>query len=56
MYEQLVIATKSDVRLQDIHTGKTTVVLANLIQPEEEITGVKLYVNHKKLLLCDNKG
>ena len=56
MCEQLVIATKSDLRLIDIHTGKTLAILANIVQPEEEITGVKLYINHKKALICDNKG
>ncbi|CDW80516.1 rna recognition motif [Stylonychia lemnae] len=56
MFEQLVVATKSDVRLIDVHSGKTLSILANVIQPEEEITGIKLYLNHKKMLLCDNKG
>ena len=51
-----MICTKSDVRLIDIHTGKTVSIMANLIAPEEEVTGIKLYLNHKKFLLCDNKG
>ena len=56
MFEQLIITTKSDIRLVDMNTGKTLKILANLVQPEQEITGTKLYLNHKKFLLCDNKG
>lgn len=56
MFEQLIIATKSDIRLVDMTTGKNDQILANLVQTEEEVTGIKLYLNHKKFLLCDNKG
>ena len=56
MFEQLIVATKSDVRLIDIHSGKCLSILANVLQAEEEITGIKLYTNHKKMTICDNKG
>lgn len=36
--------------------GKTEQILANIVVPEEEITVIKLYLNHKKLLIADNKG
>ena len=39
-----------------MNSGKTLSILANIVQPEEEIVGIKLYLNHKKLLVCDNKG
>jgi hypothetical protein len=39
-----------------MHTGKTTNILANIVSTEDEITGIKLYISHKKILVCDNKG
>lgn len=39
-----------------MNSGKAVQILANLVPPDEEITGTKLYLNHKKLLLCDNRG
>mmetsp|Transcript_6882 Transcript_6882/g.5119 ORF Transcript_6882/g.5119 Transcript_6882/m.5119 type:complete len:104 (-) Transcript_6882:2123-2434(-) len=56
MYEQLVVTTKSDMRLVDINNGKTVQIMANLMQSEEEITVAKLYLNHKKVLIANNKG
>jgi len=56
MHEQLVITTKSDIRLVDISNGKTVQIIANLVQTEEEITASKLYLNHKKILIANNKG
>jgi len=39
-----------------MQTGITKQILANLIQTEDEITNSRLYLNHKKVLISDNKG
>jgi WD40 repeat protein len=56
MHDELVVTTKSDIRLIDMNTGQIKQILANLVNPEEELTLSRLYTNHKKLLICDNKG
>jgi hypothetical protein len=56
MHDELVVTTKSDIRLVDMYTGQIKQILANLISPEEELTLSRLYTNHKKLLICDNRG
>jgi hypothetical protein len=38
IYDEICIATKSDVRIMDIFTGKTKRILANVVDSNHEIT------------------
>ena len=41
---ELYVATKTDIRWVDLHTGKVKKVLASFIEPDSEITMFKLHL------------
>jgi hypothetical protein len=54
--KQKGLTLRSDVRIIDIFTGQTKRILANIVEQGHEITQFKLYLNHKKFIIGDNKG
>ena len=54
--DEILIATKSDVRIIDINSGKIKKILANVKNEKSDIWILKMYFNHKKFILGDNKG
>jgi WD40 repeat protein len=54
--DELLIATRSDVRILDIFTGKVKKILANVRNENADISHMELYPNHKKFILGDTQG
>ncbi|CAI2359758.1 unnamed protein product [Moneuplotes crassus] len=54
--DEILILTRSDVRIIDIFTGKIKKILANVKTDDADISHLELYLNHKKFILGDTKG
>jgi len=46
-HDEILIITRSDVRILDIFTGKTKKILANVKNEEADISHIEIYQNHK---------
>jgi len=54
--DELLIATRSDVRILDIFTGRIKKILANVRNENADISHLEMYLNHKKFILGDTYG
>lgn len=55
-HDELLVATKSDVRIIDIFTGKIKKILANVKCEGADISHLIMYPNHKKFIIGDTGG
>ena len=53
---ELYVATKTDVRWVDLHTGKVKKVLASFIDSDSEITMFRLYLDKKNFIIGNSAG
>ncbi|CDW75100.1 rna recognition motif [Stylonychia lemnae] len=61
LFNQLCIATKSDIRIVNIRNGQTELIIANLVKDEDgeqssDLTQFTLTKDCKKFIVGDNKG
>lgn len=55
-FNELYVATKTNIRCIDLHTGKTNRVLSNVIDDGEEITTLKLHYDKTNLIVGNSNG